>query len=160
MSSMSIVNTPVIEETQSYVTELLNEYLPSIYTYHNLNHTLDVVAFCKSCIHYYDFDQDTCEELLLAAWFHDTGYIRRYHGHEKESAEIAREFLKERGLHANRIKRIEELILSTQKEHKSQNLLEEILHDADTQHLGKKSFFKKKTKIDNKWKKVETKFQI
>lgn len=89
---------------------------------------------------------------MLAAWFHDTGHSHCYSGHEVESAVLAEKFLISKGLNKNRVSAIKELILSTRLEVKPGNLLEEILHDADIQHIGKKNFYRKGQLLRDEWR--------
>lgn len=144
MSSVPVThNTHLLTQVKDHVCAILEDYLPEFCSFHDLKHTEQVVAFCQECAEYYQIEAKMMEELLIAAWFHDTGFTRKYYGHEQESAVLAESFLNDLKLNKERIANIKDLILSTHKDHKSQNLLQEILHDADTQHLGKKSFFKR-----------------
>jgi len=130
----------IVEDAKFYVEKLLNERLPADYFYHNINHTIEVFNTCNEMSFFYNLEDDEKELLLLAALFHDTGFIVKYHGHEEESAKFAEEFLKNSGYPENKINEIVKLILSTKKEHIPSDLKEEILHDADYIHTGKKGF--------------------
>ena len=59
---------------------------------------------------------DDKEVLLVAAWFHDAGYIEGYQDHESESVKIATAFLKEKGKSDEFIAIVASLILATVKE--------------------------------------------
>jgi predicted metal-dependent HD superfamily phosphohydrolase len=42
--------------------------------------------------------KDQLETVLIAAWFHDTGYFKGKINHEQESRNIAENFLREQGI--------------------------------------------------------------
>jgi predicted metal-dependent HD superfamily phosphohydrolase len=130
----------ILGAVETFVTHLLSEELDTRYLYHNLTHTQRVLQSTKELLGYYDLDENDRKALLLAAWLHDTGYIRGWEGHEKESSRIAEKFLSEQGLGQERIGQVCRLILATERYHKPANLLEEIIRDADASHLGKKYF--------------------
>lgn len=67
-------NNPLIFESKHYVTGLFNKDLPTTCVYHNFHHTLNVVEKCYELGESYLFKNVDMEILLLAAWFHDTGY--------------------------------------------------------------------------------------
>lgn len=143
--------TSIVEEAMDFVSALLKEELTDQFKFHNYTHTAGVAGLCEKMGKYYNLADKNFENLMLAAWFHDTGFIRCYSGHEGESARIATEFLKAKGFDKSRIDTIQNLILSTKMEVKASNLLEEILHDADVQHIGKKNFFEKGKLLREEW---------
>ena len=110
--------------------------------YHNLAHTLQIVEQVTKMGSYYRLGKTESEDLFFAAWMHDVGYWEGDPvGHEARGAEIAGEYLTgELGLSAERVGRIKSLILSTKVPQNPQNLLEEIICDADLYHLGSEGF--------------------
>ena len=54
----------------------------NIFSY-NLKHTEQVVEACKEILSGFDLTEKEKEQLLVAAWFHDTGY---YEGAEGQRA--------------------------------------------------------------------------
>ncbi|HSP88042.1 MAG TPA: Pycsar system effector family protein [Ignavibacteriaceae bacterium] len=133
----------IILKTWKFAEDFLKEKLPAGYLYHNFNHTLDVYNNCIEISGSYDLSEEEKEILLVAALLHDTGFVFKNDGHEEESAIIAEDFLKKEKYPAEKISRIKKLILNTKKEVEPTNISEEILHDADIGHIGKKGFFKK-----------------
>src|SRR6476661_8946130 len=129
---------PVIKSAEEYVFNLFKEKLATDYVYHNYKHTQDTVKACKALAEAYNLTSRDYEVLMLAAWFHDTGYTETYIGHEEKSVEILREFLQD--YPNDERQEIEELILSTKAFSKSSGTLQEILHDADYVNIGKKKF--------------------
>lgn len=149
---------------EKYVSKLLRNELPDSFIYHNLSHTQRVVQNTNDLIKGENVSETDAENLLTAAWFHDTGFIKGTENHEKQSVIIASEFLKELGLTTERIKIITDIILATQMSHQPNNLLEQIIKDADCAHFGTKNFMdlselvrfelqqtSNKTFTDNEW---------
>lgn len=125
----------LIEQSEDFVTKLLKDKLSNLYSYHNFNHTQSVVNATKELCEKEKVDSDERELLLIAAWFHDTGYINGYENHENESIRIAGEFLKDRNQSDEFIKRVGDLISATAKEYVPKNHLQKIIKDADFIHI-------------------------
>ena len=125
----------LIEQSEDFFSNLLKDKLSNLYSYHNFNHTLTVVNAVKELCKKEDVSGDDKEALLLAAWFHDTGYIEGYENHEKESIRIATAFLKEKSQSDELIAKVSNLILTTSKEYVPKTHVEKIIKDADYAHL-------------------------
>ena len=116
----------LIEQSEDFVTNLLKDKLSALYSYHNFNHTQSVVNATKELCEKEKVDSDDRELLLIAAWFHDTGYISGYENHENESIRIASEFLKEKNQTDEFIRKVGDLISATAKEYIPKNHLEKM----------------------------------
>ncbi|SHM16885.1 Pycsar system effector family protein [Flavobacterium saccharophilum] len=125
----------LIEQSEDFVSNLLKDKLSNLYSYHNLNHTLTVVSAVKELCKKEEVKGEEKELLLVAAWFHDTGYIVGFENHEKESVKIATAFLKEKDQSDDFIEKVSTLILATVKEYIPKTHLEKIIKDADYAHL-------------------------
>mgnify|MGYP006156296361 CR=1 FL=1 len=78
----------LISQAEEYITHLFqNALTPDVYTYHNLNHTKGVVESVKKMSKHENISYEDTEKLLLAAWFHDLGYIVSCQNHENHSVE-------------------------------------------------------------------------
>ncbi|QGK72646.1 Pycsar system effector family protein [Flavobacterium sp. SLB02] len=125
----------LVEQSEDFVSNLLKDKLSNLYSYHNFNHTFTVVNAVKELCKKEDVSSDDKEILLVAAWFHDTGYIDGYENHEQESVKIATAFLKEKGQSDEFIASVSNLIMATVKEYVPKTHLEKIIKDADFSHL-------------------------
>ncbi|PCJ95499.1 MAG: phosphohydrolase [Flavobacteriaceae bacterium] len=130
----------IIEKTKNYVVNLLNKQLNANYLYHNLRHTERVVKSTKELIDVHGLISKDSEALLLAAWFHDTGYTVSAIEHENESCAIASEFLEKNNLDKKTIEKVCALIKATKRHYEPTNQGEKILRDADCSHFGQKSY--------------------
>ncbi|MCC9066567.1 Pycsar system effector family protein [Flavobacterium piscisymbiosum] len=125
----------LVEQSEDFVSNLLKDKLSNLYSYHNFNHTLTVVNAVKELCKKEDVKGNEKDMLLVAAWFHDTGYIEGYENHEQESVKIATAFLKEKEQSDEFISTVSNLIMATVKEHIPKTHLEKIIKDADFAHL-------------------------
>jgi len=160
-----------LTECKNYVTTLLKSSIPETLLFHNLKHTESVVKDAIELGAGVGLSESDMEILLLAAWFHDTGYTVKYEGHEKESERIAAEFLKERNYPADGLNKVVNCIRATQLPQEPKDTLSKLLCDADLFGIAKKSFLKygqllrvewgnnyKKAYTEEEWLKVELEF--
>lgn len=133
----------ILKEAEVYINNLFKKHLSKRYLFHNYKHTLEVVKTAEELADKNDLSEEDKELIVLAAWFHDSGLIDNYEEHEKASARRAEEFLKKHDYPANKIEKVKSHIISTKYDVPPENLQEEILHDADIVHIGKKGFFRK-----------------
>ena len=132
----------ILKISEDYVKNLFKDRLSSDYTYHNLEHTVQVVDKIKILAKEENISPEDTENLLLAGWFHDLGYVDNADNHEEESRKIASDFLKQHQFPEERIAKIGELILATDKFYKPKNHLEEVIKDADLYHLASDDYFR------------------
>jgi predicted metal-dependent HD superfamily phosphohydrolase len=130
----------LLAEAEKYVVHLLNEKLDNAFIYHNLAHTQLVVEKTKELAELSNLDDSETKQLLLSAWFHDTGYTKTIDNHEAESVKIAIRFLKNNLVSEADITIISHLILATKMGYEPKNILEKIIRDADCAHVGSKNF--------------------
>ncbi|HSI69356.1 MAG TPA: Pycsar system effector family protein [Gillisia sp.] len=132
--------TDLIKKADNFVLTLFKENLPNSYIYHNYNHTQRVVKSTKEIIEKSQLNVKEEEALLLAAWLHDTGYTKKFKGHEEESVKIATAFLKENNADENTIQMVSECIMATKFDSPPKTELGKIIRDADSSHLAKEYF--------------------
>ncbi|MEL0455075.1 Pycsar system effector family protein [Flavobacteriaceae bacterium SZ-1-7] len=130
----------LISEVEKFVLNLLNEKLDPAFTYHNIPHTQRVVASANELAELSNIKEDQKNLLLTAAWLHDTGYTKDINNHEDESVAISKEFLKQQNCPEKAIKTICDLILATKIYAEPKTKLEKIIRDADSSHIGSKSY--------------------
>ncbi|MBP2830750.1 HD domain-containing protein [Aquimarina sp. U1-2] len=130
----------VLEKAEDYIFKLFKDKLPKTYLYHNFLHTQRVVDSVQEIVEKSDIDTKDAEILKLAAWFHDAGYIDGSEDHENKSAQLAKQFLKDQGVGQEDIKKVERCILATTFGKQPEDILEEIIKDADSSHLAKDYF--------------------
>ena len=148
------VKAPVsalVKEAQGYVTALLTKELSPKLTYHSLQHTETVVKECRALAPAAALDPDDTEALLLAAWFHDTGYLDVYDGHEYRSMERAAAWLAGHGVEAGRSQLIQDLIRTTHRNEEPVTELHKLLADADMSNLAQSDFHSRAEMLRAEW---------
>jgi len=132
--------TNIIQITENYVNQLLQQKLPNHFLYHNQNHTLRVVQKVKELIELSQLPAVEAEPLLLATWFHDTGYTRSEKEHEKHSIAIATDFLKSQNVATPILEKVTQYIHVTTMGIVPKSLPEQIICDADCAHFATKDY--------------------
>ncbi len=134
-------NNSIYKKVEQHVVDLFDKNADETLVFHNLRHTKTVVSRTKEIAGHYDLSEKDMLVLYVAAWFHDTGHLfTKPVGHEAKSAEIMRNFMRDYGDDKTPIEEIEQCIMATEAPRNPDKLVEEIICDADTYHLGTKEF--------------------
>lgn len=134
------INSFLLNEGEQFVTELLQTKTPPCLVYHNIEHTREVLHNVELIARHEKITIEEMNILKMAAWFHDTGYIKKYVGHEEESVKIAVEFLRSKQVDADVIEQVANCILATDFARQPENKIQEVLRDADFMHMGKENY--------------------
>lgn len=137
------MSNDILSQAEAHVSSLLQTRLPSWAVYHNLAHTEQTVNAVREIGEGVGLNKPDMELALLAAWFHDTGYIDTIDGHEERSAQIAAEFLRQLNTPESTIEKAVSCIQATKIPQQPHTLAEQVVCDADIIHLGKKRFFER-----------------
>lgn len=130
----------IVSKAEVFVTQKLGKEIDKKYLYHNLRHTQRVVNSAAELIEGEEVAEKDQEKLMVAAWFHDVGYLKSLDNHEEHSCKMAQEFLAKENCNEGFIQDVCNLIMATKMNYNPQNPLEEIMRDADSSHFAKKSF--------------------
>jgi uncharacterized protein len=125
----------------AYMLEKLRDDLPKHLKYHTVGHTLDVYNCAEAIAAQQGLTGRMLDLLLVAAIYHDTGYLYQRVGHEQLSCEIARKVLPDYGYPAEDVEEICRIIMATQLPQNPNSLAERIICDADMDYLGRDDFF-------------------
>ncbi|MEM9919953.1 MAG: Pycsar system effector family protein [Bacteroidota bacterium] len=142
----------IVDQCTDFVSHLLRDQLPKDFHYHNLQHTLDVKSYCERFGQTLSVSEADMFLLQIAALFHDTGYLRTYDQHEAASQDIAREHLQEINLPTEQIDQVCSLIEATIVQRQPENLLQQIIKDADLNNIGKEDFQVNSENLRHEWK--------
>ena len=130
------------EKIKKHIVNKLGTRLPSYLTYHNVEHTLDVLNQATILANEEGIASEEDIFLLkVSALYHDTGFISIYNGHEEKSCEIAKNELGKFGFDEKQIDKICGMIRATKIPQQPRNHLEKIICDADLDYLGRSDFF-------------------
>ncbi len=137
----------IVDEAGAYVESFYERHISPDFVYHNFDHVQEVLRAAEDLAGSYELADKELEILRLAALFHDTGYSRGPDNHEQLSCKHAREFLKKYQYPEEDVQSVLNCILATRMDRQPQNLLEEILCDADMSHLGSKTYWDRCGKV-------------
>jgi predicted metal-dependent HD superfamily phosphohydrolase len=141
------MNETMLSEVEKYVSGLLKNETPEGYTYHTLAHTQDVVKNAVFIGIKEKLPEEEMNTLRLAAWFHDVGYVKKYQGHEEESAKMAVKFLERHGVEENIRSAVAKSIRATTFPQSPKSRIAKVLCDADFMHLGQENYFEQAEKL-------------
>ena len=134
----------VLSAAQDFVSDLFINKVDKAIHFHTLQHTQEVLAGCETMADYYRLEDEDRFALMLAAWFHDTGYSSgQALGHESVSVELARKFLAEQHVPQQVTEKVVGCINATRLPQTPNSLIEQIMCDADLFHLGTTDFREK-----------------
>lgn len=121
--------------------EKLESGLDRTLFYHGTHHTLDVVQASAEIAALEGItDGESLALLRTAAFYHDSGFMNTYQGHEEAGCALAREVLPGFGYTETQIATICGMIMATKIPQSPKNMLERIICDADLDYLGRDDF--------------------
>lgn len=129
------------QKAQHYILQRLRDETPEDLKYHSVDHTLGLLNSVTSIAKNEGVSDYDIEILLLAAAYHDSGFLRNYDDHEESSCDIVDETLPSYGFTLSQIAEIKEMIQSTKIPQNPKNKLAKILCDADLYYLGVKHYY-------------------
>jgi uncharacterized membrane-anchored protein YitT (DUF2179 family)/predicted metal-dependent HD superfamily phosphohydrolase len=141
------------EQVHTFMIEKLERGLPSYLTYHDVQHTKNVIAAIE---HLATGENLIGEGLILlktAALFHDSGFLQSSHEHEAQSCNIAKRFLPEYNYSEEQIESICRMIMTTKLPQTAEDHLSQLLCDADLYYLGGDEYEKYAHKLYKEFKK-------
>ncbi len=133
-----------LKEAEAIVNDLLSNKLSKNIKFHTLQHTQEVVAACQTLADYHQLPEDDRFALILAAWFHDTGYTGgEAKDHESMSIRLVTEFMTTHSINDEVKNKITGCIDATRMPQSPDSIIEKIICDADLFHLGTNDFKEK-----------------
>jgi HD superfamily phosphodiesterase len=163
-------NVMQYEKAYLFLIHKLETELPSWLTYHNVQHTKDVLEATQYLAKAENVSGKPYLLLVTAAAYHDVGFTEGYEGHEELSCKIAQQYLPQFDYNSEEIEQVCELIMATQIPQTPKSLLGQILCDADLLYLGTDNYveiaenlykeFKKKGIVNDRvaWNKMQHSF--
>jgi predicted metal-dependent HD superfamily phosphohydrolase len=147
----------ISEKAEQFVFEILKDKLSKSYTYHNFDHTRRVAKAAETLAIAENITPDEKTALLLAAWFHDTGYIEGAKDHEQKSVAIFTEFAHQNAIPEPISSLVESLIRVTEMCLEPATLPEKIIRDADCSHFGDPGYAAISQLLKTEWENTQNK---
>lgn len=135
-----------------FVISELKEKLPIHLTYHSLHHTLSVMKFTKLIAIEEGVKGTDMELLMVAAAFHDCGFLKGMSNHEAVGCQIVAEILPGLDFDETEIKIIQGMIMATKLPQTPHSELEKIICDADLGYIGGNKYFEIVTGLEKELK--------
>ncbi|GAB3937926.1 Pycsar system effector family protein [Larkinella terrae] len=146
-----ITDISSVVRTQEFAESLLRT-LPSSMEYHNIHHTREVVEAAELLGKQGGLNSEELENVLIAAWLHDIGYVKSCQEHEAVGVELAKPFLDEIAIGPERTQAVIDCIMATKMPQNPHTKTAEILCDADLYHLSSDTFFERSESLRQEMK--------
>lgn len=124
----------------THILQRLEHELEEHLFYHGGHHTLDVLEAAERIGKHESLSESELNLLLVAAAFHDSGFLFGHEEHEQRGCQLVREFLPDYGFDNQSIEEVCRMIMATKIPQTPTNRLSEILCDADLDYLGRDDF--------------------
>jgi uncharacterized protein len=144
--------TPEFKIIKDKVLHTLATRIAAGFTYHNVNHTTEVLSNVERIAREEGITDD--RELLLlkvAALYHDMGFLVIYKGHEEVSCQMAMHDLRNDIFSKEELDTICSIIMATRIPQTPKSHLEQIICDADLDYLGRDDFEGLSNKLMNEY---------
>ena len=139
---IAVDRSQLLQDVEAHVERYIQDKVAPEFVYHNFQHTCAVVDAARELADYYDVSKPEKLAIILAAWFHDTGYADGWQGHEERGVENATTWLHGQGVDdPELIKMVAGAIRATKMPQEPKNFVEQIVADADLSHLGELSYW-------------------
>jgi predicted metal-dependent HD superfamily phosphohydrolase len=146
------MNDQILKETEEYIRTLFETESREGLSYHDVIHTEYVANQAMQIGLRSKLSREDLNTVVVAAWFHDIGFMIRSEGHEAESQRIAREFLASKGVSNDRIKKVVECISATEMpQNPGNNMLAKVLCDADMAYLSEDFYIERTQLLRKEW---------
>lgn len=141
--------TPVevlFTEVEAHIKDYFAQNVSPQYVFHDLEHTIQTVAAAKTIGEGFRLDAHDMTTILLATWFHDTGYAQGPADHEERSCANAAAFLDGK-IPAEQLSEVQICIRATKVPQQPQSLLGQVIADADLSHLGMEIYWDRTSRL-------------
>ncbi|OAV44417.1 Pycsar system effector family protein [Lewinella sp. 4G2] len=140
--NITVDRNQLLVDVEAYVENHIHEKVDPNFVYHNFQHTCAVVEAAQELADHYEVSDDERLAIMLAAWFHDTGYSEGWEDHEERGVTNAEQFLRQQGVDDGELlSAIAGAIRATKMPQDPQSFVEQIVADADLSHLGDLSYW-------------------
>ena len=143
---------PIVQKSERFIRDLFEKEMPDRLTYHDLEHTEYVVNQARIIGQHSGLTEEEINTVVVAAWFHDSGFVSTSIGHEEKSQELARAFLTSAGAKKNQIEQVLLCIKATEMpQNPGDNKLAMVLCDADMAYLSEEFYLDRTKKLRKEW---------
>ena len=142
----------ITRETEEFIKTLFEQKSREGLTYHDIIHTEYVVSQAMHIGQNSGLTGAEVNIVIVAAWFHDSGFVIRSNGHEDESQKIARKFLTSEGVAEDDIEKVLHCIKATKiPQNPGDDMLAKVVCDADMAYLSEAFYIKRTNLLRKEW---------
>ncbi len=124
------------DAVKAVVLSKLQDGLSDQLFYHNVEHTLSVMASTQVLITQLGFDESESVIMLTAALFHDTGYLTQYEDNEEVGVSFLQKILPDFSYSPIQIEQVSRIVSDTSLRKTCTSLHSQVVRDADLSYLG------------------------
>jgi predicted metal-dependent HD superfamily phosphohydrolase len=142
----------IVQESEKFIRELYEKEMPESLKYHDIEHTEYVANQAERVGKRSGLSQEELQIVIIAAWFHDSGFVSRSDGHEEESQKIARKFLSSKEIPEDFIEKVLICIGATKMpQNPGDNILAQVVCDADMAYLSEDFYMQRTALLRKEW---------
>ena len=142
----------IVKESEKYIRDLFEKEIRENLRYHDIIHTEYVAGMADRIGKNSGLIKEDLQIVIVAAWFHDSGFVSRSDGHEEESQNIARKFLSSKEMSEEFIDKVLICIQATKMpQNPGNNLLAQVVCDADMAYLSEDFYMGRTTLLRKEW---------
>ncbi|MCK4989554.1 MAG: hypothetical protein KAS29_03675, partial [Bacteroidales bacterium] len=142
----------ITQESEKYIRNLFEKEIQESLRYHDIVHTEYVAGQAERIGQNSGLSKEELQIVIVAAWFHDSGFVSRSDGHEAESQNIARKFLTTKAIPEEFIKKVLICIEATKMpQDPGDNLLAQVVCDADMAYLSEDFYMGRTILLRKEW---------
>ena len=142
----------IVQESEIFIRDLFDREIQENLKYHDIVHTEYVAGQAERIGSSSGLGQEELQVVVVAAWFHDSGFVSRSDGHEEESQNIARKFLSSKEIPEEFIDKVLICIEATKMpQNPGDNLLAQVVCDADMAYLSEDFYMGRTTLLRKEW---------
>lgn len=142
----------IVQESEIFIRDLFEKEIQESLKYHDIVHTEYVAGQAERIGLSSGLSKEELQIVIVAAWFHDSGFVSRSDGHEEESQNIAREFLSSKEIPEEFIDKVLTCIEATKMpQNPGDNLLAQVVCDADMAYLSEDFYMGRTALLRKEW---------
>ena len=131
----------LIKQAEAFISKYMQKHANPKLLFHNLLFTQNTVSVATKIVNQYTLEEKDSFIVMAAAWFLNAGYYKDIFHSEEASLKIAEEFFSKSGVDIDTIEAIKKCMLATKISSVPDQLIEQIIWDANTFYLGSSNFF-------------------
>lgn len=129
-----------VKQAIDFILDKLRAELSENLIYHSVSHTIGVIDATINIAKSESIEGRDLDLLMVAAAYHDSGFLRGNQNHEVNSCALLSEYAPDFGFDSEEIDQMKSMIMSTKIPQSPVTKLEKVLCDADLDYLGGKRY--------------------